>query len=321
MTADQLILTKEGYKPIIDIKVGDMVLTKSGEWHPVVKFFDNGVHPTCYLKLMDGPTVHCTYNHKFWAMEIDIDKLEKDMNTAANAPRFTQVSDMKFGHLVCVHRPSEEDEFGYMLVESIEPAGLEHVYNIEVETDHSYIVNGMVSKNCTDFSNAGKQAGGTEGSGTRSSILWYTRNAIIEKRPKFLMMENVKALVSDKFLPTFRKWEQELAGYGYQNFRMVMNAKDYGVPQNRERIFCISILSDTDAHFHFPEPFELKLRLKDMLEPKVDEKYYLSDDKVQSFVEHCDKKQAEGCGFKFEPTVGGGVSKDNNQPFGNEGDG
>lgn len=162
---------------------------------------------------------------------------------------------------------------------------------------------------CTDFSNAGKQAGGTEGSGTRSSILWYTRNAIIEKRPKFLMMENVKALVSDKFLPTFRKWEQELAGYGYQNFRMVMNAKDYGVPQNRERIFCISILSDTDAHFHFPEPFELKLRLKDMLEPKVDEKYYLSDDKVQSFVEHCDKKQAEGCGFKFEPTVGGGEQR------------
>lgn len=135
---------------------------------------------------------------------------------------------------------------------------------------------------CTDFSNAGKQAGGEEGSGTRSSILWFTRNAIIEKRPKYLVMENVKALTSEKFRPLFLKWCDELTGYGYTNFSQVLNAKDYGIPQNRERIFVVSILGD--AWFSFPQPVELKLRLKDLLEDKVDEKYYLDQEKVDRFI-------------------------------------
>ena len=142
---------------------------------------------------------------------------------------------------------------------------------------------------CTDFSNAGKQAGGDEGSGTRSSILWYTRNAIIEKRPKFLLMENVKALVSDKFRPTFLKWCDELTSSGSTNFCQVLNAKDYGIPQNRERIFVVSILGD--AWFSFPQPRELKLRLKDILEDKVDEKYYLAQDKVNQFIEGLDDEK------------------------------
>ena len=142
---------------------------------------------------------------------------------------------------------------------------------------------------CTDFSNAGKQAGGEEGSGTRSSILWYTRHAIIEKRPKYLVMENVKALVSSKFVKLFRKWLDELTSYGYTNFCQVLNAKDYGIPQNRERIFVVSILGD--AWFSFPQPVELKLRLKDMLEDKVDEKYYLPQDKVNQFIEQLDDEK------------------------------
>ena len=140
---------------------------------------------------------------------------------------------------------------------------------------------------CTDFSNAGKQAGGEEGSGTRSSILWYTRHAIIEKKPKYLIMENVKALVSGKFITLFRKWLDELTSYGYTNFCQVLNAKDYGIPQNRERIFVVSILGE--SWFNFPQPFPLKLRLKDMLEDKVDEKYYLPQDKVNQFIEQLDE--------------------------------
>lgn len=139
---------------------------------------------------------------------------------------------------------------------------------------------------CTDFSNAGKQAGGEEGSGTRSSILWFTRNAIIEKRPKYLVMENVKALVSDKFRALFLKWCDELTSYGYTNFSQVLNAKDYGIPQNRERIFVVSILGD--AWYTFPQPMELKLRLKDLLEERVDEKYYLPQEKVDKFIEALD---------------------------------
>lgn len=135
---------------------------------------------------------------------------------------------------------------------------------------------------CTDFSNAGKQAGGEEGSGTRSSILWWTRYAIMQKKPKYLLMENVKALVSDKFRPLFLKWCDELTSYGYTNFMQVLNAKDYGIPQNRERIFVVSILGE--AWYSFPYPRTLKLRLKDMLEDKVDEKYYLDQDKVNKFI-------------------------------------
>ena len=142
---------------------------------------------------------------------------------------------------------------------------------------------------CTDFSNAGKQMGGAEGSGTRSSILWYTRYAILQKKPKYLIMENVKALVSEKFRPLFLKWCDELTSYGYTNFAQVLNAKDYGIPQNRERIFLVSILGD--AWFNFPQPVELKLRLKDMLEDKVDEKCYLPQDKVNQFVDGLDAEK------------------------------
>ena len=128
---------------------------------------------------------------------------------------------------------------------------------------------------CTNLSFAGKQEGCEEGSGTASSLLWECRKAIVAKRPKYLLMENVKALVSQKFLPYFLKWQNELASYGYSNFAKVLNSKCYGIPQNRERIFMVSIL-DENASYHFPKPFPLEKRLKDVLEEEVDEKYYLS---------------------------------------------
>ncbi len=149
---------------------------------------------------------------------------------------------------------------------------------------------------CTDISNAGVQKGLEEGSGTRSSLLWECKKTIEIKRPKYLMMENVKALVSAKFLPFYKKWEQWLAEMAYDNHCMVMNAKDYGVPQNRERIFIISIL-DNDRSFHFPEPFPLEKRLKDVLEDKVAEKYYLSDQAVEGFLKHNENHEKKGTGF------------------------
>ena len=130
------------------------------------------------------------------------------------------------------------------------------------------------SSPCQDFSNAGLQKGGEEGSGTRSSLLWECRKAILAKRPKYMMMENVKALVGKKFIRLFEKWESELESYGYQNYARVLNAKDYGVPQNRERIFLISILGG--GEFEFPEKRRLDRRLKDVLEERVEERYYLS---------------------------------------------
>ena len=141
------------------------------------------------------------------------------------------------------------------------------------------------SSPCQDFSQAGLQKGGEEGSGTRSSLLWECRRAIVAKRPKYLMLENVAALVSKKFISLFNKWQGELAGYGYRNFAQLMNAKRYGTPQNRNRIFLISIRDDgDDPRFHFPAPFPLATKLRDVLEDKVDTKYYLNPVKVQDFV-------------------------------------
>jgi DNA (cytosine-5)-methyltransferase 1 len=131
---------------------------------------------------------------------------------------------------------------------------------------------------CQSVSQAGKQKGIEEGSNTRSSILWFTRNAIITKRPKYLLMENVEALVQTKFIGFFNKWRKELESYGYVNYAKVVNAADCGVPQNRKRVFMLSIRNDGDKiDYHFPRKTKLKKHLVDVLEENVDEKYFMSD--------------------------------------------
>lgn len=142
---------------------------------------------------------------------------------------------------------------------------------------------------CTDISAAGRQQGLERGSGTRSSLLWECERAITIKRPKYLLMENVKALVQSKFIRTFNEWQTLLERLGYVNFAKVLNSKDFGIPQNRERIFLVSIRADgLDAldgkvQYHFPKPFPLEKRLKDVLEEKVDEKYYLNQKMLDYF--------------------------------------
>ena len=121
------------------------------------------------------------------------------------------------------------------------------------------------------------------------------------KKPKYILFENVKALVSAKFLPYFNKWQAELASYGYSNFAQVLNAKDYGVPQNRERIFLVSIL-DRDASYHFPKKLPLEKRLKDVLEQNVDEKFYLSERILNGFMKTSECKDH---GHNFNPKDGG----------------
>lgn len=163
------------------------------------------------------------------------------------------------------------------------------------------------SSPCQDFSSAGLQRGGTEGSGTRSSLLWECRRAILAKKPKYLLLENVAALVSQKFLPLFNKWQAELENYGYTNYAQVLNSKDYGVPQNRNRIFLVSI-RDEHPKYHFPKPFPLDRKLKDVLETDVDEKYYLSDTIVKGFLAHRKRMEERGNGFGFKPTDGNVVA-------------
>ena len=135
------------------------------------------------------------------------------------------------------------------------------------------------SSPCQDFSSAGLQRGGEEGSGTRSGLLWETERAVRELRPRHLVFENVGGLVSDKFIDLFNRWQARLNSYGYTNFQQLMNAKDYGVPQNRLRIFMVSIL-DCRRAYYFPKPFKLERRLKDVLEQNVEERYYLKEEQV-----------------------------------------
>lgn len=139
------------------------------------------------------------------------------------------------------------------------------------------------SSPCQDFSQAGLQRGGEKGSGTRSSLLWECQKAIEAKRPTFCLMENVAALVTDKFIKLFNRWQRTLEQYGYRNYAKVLNAKDYGVPQNRERIFLVSVHERLTRPYEFPKPIKLERRLKDVLESNVDEKYYLSDSVIESF--------------------------------------
>lgn len=157
----------------------------------------------------------------------------------------------------------------------------EDVYNLSVEEDNSYTVNNVIVHNCQDFSMAGLQAGGDIGTGTRSSLMWNSVAIIEHVKPKYVVWENVKNVLSKKHKHNFDKYLKSLEDLGYNNYYQVLNAKDFGIPQNRERIYVISIRKDIDkGTFTFPEKEPLKLKLKDLLEDSVDEKFYLKDSQV-----------------------------------------
>lgn len=148
------------------------------------------------------------------------------------------------------------------------------------------------SSPCQDISQAGKQMGLQEGSDTRSALLWRVADAVEVLRPKYLLQENVAALVSQKFMPDFQKWLDKLSSLGYVSRWARLNAKNYGVPQNRDRVFCLSMRQDVAFDYQFPEPFELRTRLEDVLEEEVADRYFLKDDAVSKFLKANDSDNA-----------------------------
>ena len=184
---------------------------------------------------------------------------------------------------------SEIDKYAiksYCAVHGIdESLNLGDITKIDIESlplDIDLITHGSP---CQDFSVAGKGKGGDLGSGTRSSLMWNTVAICEHCQPKFVIWENVKNVLSKKHRHNFDKYLKEMNRIGYNNFYQILNAKDYGVPQNRERIFVVSIRKDLNKDFEFPKGFDNGIRLKDILEDNVDEKYYLSDDKVKGLIE------------------------------------
>lgn len=131
---------------------------------------------------------------------------------------------------------------------------------------------------CQDFSSAGLQAGGDKNSGTRSSLMYETIRIVTKLKPKIVIWENVRNILCGKHLHNFRAYQQTLRELGYNNYYQILNSKDYGIPQNRDRIFTVSIRNDIDAsQFMFPPKIITNTQLKDYIEPIVDDSYIVSD--------------------------------------------
>ena len=157
---------------------------------------------------------------------------------------------------------------------------------------------------CQDISIAGKQKGmfNDDGTQTRSGLFFEALRIIEATKPSIAIAENVKNLTGKKFKSQFDIVLKSLEQAGYNNYWKVLNAKDYGIPQNRERVFIISIRKDIDdGEFEFPEGFPLELRLKDMLDDEVEEKFYLDD--IEFFIKNSFNQESKGNGFRFQPHV------------------
>lgn len=171
----------------------------------------------------------------------------------------------------CIHGTTDEDN-------------LKDVTNIDYSKigDIDLVTYGFP---CQDISLAGNQKGFFDENGnlTRSGLFFNAADVIRHTNPKFAIFENVKNLTGKKFKAEFETVLSTLDDLGYNTYWKVLNAKGYGIPQNRERVFGVSIRKDIDHGYIFPQGFELKLRLKDVLEDEVDEKYYLSKEIQERF--------------------------------------
>lgn len=164
---------------------------------------------------------------------------------------------------------------------------------------------------CTSLSIAGKQEGMVEGSGTASSLVWEVGRLLDdaserESLPEVLLMENVDAVLNEQNLPEFRRWLAKLTSLGYTNSYKVLNAKDYGVPQNRRRIFVVSMRGD--KMFDFPKPCPDGRVLRDVLEDDVLEQYYLSEEKIAKYRAHEERQRENATGFGWRPSEPCGIS-------------
>lgn len=196
------------------------------------------------------------------SQHIALDKLAKELNFKLDVVGISEIDKYAIASYNAIH--GETKNYGSI-------TDIQEIPQVDIFT---------YSFPCQDISLAGNQKGFSRNSGTRSGLLWEVERLLenqekINKLPKVLLMENVKALAGVKFIDDFTQWREKLKTMGYKNYWEILNSKNYGIPQNRERVFMISVLGDYS--FNFPKPFPLKLRLKDMLEKEVDEKYYIND--------------------------------------------
>lgn len=184
-------------------------------------------------------------------------------------------------------------------------------WNVKYRVDGSDTDIEVYSPPCQSFSLAGKRKGQND---KRGVLFYNSHSRIMYKKPRYFIFENVKGLLSDDKGRTFQIWIDMLGGKSvngnpvifpredaapYHIYHKVLNSKHFGVPQNRERVFIVGIRDDVDNNFNWPKPFPLELKLRDVLEKEVDEKYFLSDKMVDFLQSHSDKNQEKGNGFRF----------------------
>lgn len=183
--------------------------------------------------------------------------------------------------------------------------------DLEIKDTDKYCYIMTYSFPCQDLSLAGQRKGmetSQADGGTRSGLLWECERILNELNrerddsshlPQVLLMENVPEVIGVGNVKHFHKWLHKLESLGYSNFCEILNGKNYGIPQNRRRCFMVSILGD--YAYDFPMKMKLKYKLKDFLEKKVDEKYYLSDKMIEFFTYNTEKQKGSGNGFSFQP--------------------
>ena len=286
-----LITTKNGLKPIEEIKKGDYVLTHNNRYKEVVVPMVNPAKEIYSLKVEEVIETFVTPEHPIRVKE-----------PRESEPKWIKVKDLdKEKHFV------QLGNFEYSTIEEVKLLSTdETVYNFEVEDDNSYVANNMVVHNCQSFSLAGSRKGFED---TRGTLFFEYAKVVKETQPKYFLFENVKGMLSHDKGNTIRVVLETFDQLGYYIDFNVFNSKYYGVPQNRERIYILGKRKDlveqpkyhdkTKGKKKFDEihnwavdninyvellpplQTEVTTRLIDVLEDEVDEKYYLSDEKVK----------------------------------------
>lgn len=306
------VLTKErGYIPIEGVEVGDMVMSHDGQWHPVEWAGKTGHKEIMRIKASGNGEIGATFDHKFYACKI--------VNGSLTEPEWIEAKDLTMSHYL--GRPDAiagnwslcpgstfKNGFAWFPIMNLS-FGFEKtdVYDLTVKDSHSFTVNGIIVHNCQDISNAGRLAGNAKNSGTRSSLAFEVpriiRDTPDEDKPRYLVMEEVPMMVSKKFKANFDELMDELTAIGYQHTWKVLNACDYGVAQNRKRLFVISKLNGKPPEM--PKPIPLTKCMRDYLEPEpVDERYYLSQDRLKGLIWSSERERDKGRGFCWNPQHG-----------------
>ncbi len=225
------------------------------------------------LKDLHFKTDNIDYSQKMQTSEIINYLFQKGISADYNQPlKIEQIKRLGDTKLRAIYNNIQATH-NMVNIQQVQAADLEIV-----DADkYTYLI--TYSFPCQDLSKAGKGKGMAKGDGTRSGMLWEVERILdecskINTLPQVLLMENVPDVVSSKNIKHFAKWLDRLESFGYKSYKQILNAKNYGIPQNRERCYMVSILGD--YFYTFPPPIKLTNLLSDLLEDNVDEKYYLT---------------------------------------------